>query len=241
MSRADHLIHIGMVVLAASLFHPEFGVLLANVYRSSARFRIFGPCQLAFSYNIPRNQTAMLTSVPRSLRLKAMLSIARLAFGLAVVAPQRRGASHQQYECISMRTNSTDYCCGHKADPKAAEDGDAKRPFPGLTRYIDSLRSSDIASQSTDVKPRLSVCLCTSSSCSRRWSRISFPILTCKSNSLPCGAFLQKDEANIELGELDRARNNVHRDFDPIKLCISRINVVHTREDKVTETFRHDS
>lgn len=28
-----------------------------------------------------------------------------------------------------------------------------------------------------------------------------------------------KVEANVGLGELDRARNNVRGDFDPIKLC----------------------
>jgi hypothetical protein len=51
----------------------------------------------------------------------------------------------------------------------------------------------------------------------------------------PC----QKDEANVELGELDRARNSIHRDFDSIKLCISWINGVRTWVDKFGDTFRH--
>lgn len=51
---------------------------------------------------------------------------------------------------------------------------------------------------------------------------------------------MPKDEANVELGELQRARFNVHGDFDPIKLCISWTNVVRTRVDKVSKNFRHD-
>jgi hypothetical protein len=79
------------------------------------------------------------------------------------------------------------------------------------------------------------VCLCTSSSFFRRWGRTSFPIFTCHRNSDP----VLKDEANVELGELDRARHNIHRDFDPIKLCISWINGVRTWVDKFGEKFRH--
>jgi len=51
----------------------------------------------------------------------------------------------------------------------------------------------------------------------------------------PC----EGDEANVELGELARARHNIHRDFDPIKLCISWINDVRTWMDKLSDKFRH--
>lgn len=127
-----------------------------------------------------------------------------------------------------MRPNSTDVT-------QAAEASTLEGPSPVLP-LCDRLSTGLLLREAQmSVKPGLSLRQdFVQARHARMRARTSFAVFT-EPEHYP------KDEANVGLGELDRARNNVRRDFVPIKLCTLRINIGRTRVDKVSNKFRHMS
>jgi hypothetical protein len=170
----------------AQSFLPRLGFIKTVVTTNMSRSRAHC-CSLCYRrFPSPRSThrsvDSTLLAVRRSLLSKTILLIARPSGRLAAMILQRRSACHQRYTLRWKTTALTVVAAAClRAGPKQLRMKYQKALFRSY-RCIGSLRSDTarkyIASRSTDVKPQLSVLLCTSSSFSQKSARTSFVILT---------------------------------------------------------------